>query len=251
MARMNLKREEEAIASFERLLQLDPSNKKAQEHLRQLLARQEPAGERVLKKNRLHIVEVEGCDGRTGSGGKLPGKSSAEVKPATPTEPVFPVKQDSTDTPHTSVQTTPTPAQAMPTPAQAMPTPAQATPTPAQAMPTPTQATPAPAQDMPPPAQATPPPAQATPTQAPLPAGVQELKEDGNGLFRSGRYGEASVKYSGAISLLEQGTETVICVITFTHSHTQTHYRGQRQSLVVPGNATKQPCGVFSQDGRD
>ena len=207
------------MADFERLLQLEPSNKKAQDQLRILRARREargPAGEKLLKKNRLHIVEVEGCGKGREEGEERGEKSlsieemkrlmelkqkmddfSAEIKakkaadarreksrsnskrsggPSGGKLPGKMAADDSTsvgqdlssrdsDLPSPPVQTTPTPSQATPTPAQATPHVAQ----------------------------------------VPLPPAVQQLKEEGNKLFRSGQYAEASEKYNKAVSQLEQG----------------------------------------------
>lgn len=47
--------------------------------------------------------------------------------------------------------------------------------------------------------------------QLPLPPAVLDLKEEGNGLFRSGQYGEAVDWYSQAIDKLEKG-KCMICV---------------------------------------
>ena len=245
-ARTSLKQDDEAMADFERLLKLEPSNKKAQDQLRLLRARHEaggPAGEKLLKKNRLHIVEVEGCgreeeeegegvpadlermkellskleetkqkvdeisadlrakkaekerrekghggskrseDGlQPDSGGKFPGKLATGK--ATTTKVGGGSSSHNSDMPHPPTQTTPTAAQATPIPPQATPTAAQATPTPV--------------------------------AQVPLPPAVQRLKEEGNKLFRSGQYTEASEKYSMAISLLEQGKRESLRPFTFS-----------------------------------
>ena len=62
---MHLKQYREAANDFEHVLQLDPTNKKAQDHLNTLRSKhlKDDAGKGTRKGNRLHIVEVEGCQG--------------------------------------------------------------------------------------------------------------------------------------------------------------------------------------------
>ena len=62
---MHLKQYREAADDFEHVLQLDPTNKKAQDHLNTLRSKhlKDDAGKGTRKGNRLHIVEVEGCEG--------------------------------------------------------------------------------------------------------------------------------------------------------------------------------------------
>lgn len=45
-----------------------------------------------------------------------------------------------------------------------------------------------------------------TSSALPMPADVVKLKEEGNGMFRHGQYGEAVVQYTNAILRLESGT---------------------------------------------
>ncbi|CAI8055701.1 Sperm-associated antigen 1, partial [Geodia barretti] len=225
-ARSSLKQDDEAMADFERLLQLEPSNKRAQDQLKILRARHEargPAGEKLLKKNRLHIVEVDGCgkgreeeEERRGERRSVSkeemkrflelkqkmDKLSAEVKAKKaadarreksrgnskrsggPSGGKLPGKM----APDDSTSTKPV-GQDLSSHNSDLPSPAvQTTPTQSQATPTPTQATPPVA-------------------RVPLPPAVQRLKEEGNRLFRSGQYAAASEKYSKAVSQLEQENE--------------------------------------------
>ena len=221
-ARVSLKEEVKAISDFEHLLQLDPSNKKAHDQLRKLRATCSSAAENILRKNRLHIVEVEGCGGEEGEGeedekenregegeegesrdkrvvqgllktleakrtkgrGRRRGKANVGAessrgkgeqsgmersrKPDDKMTENLPQKPVNRSQPSTSVQATPLPAMNTPSPVKTTPISDQATP-------------------------------------PPLPPALQELKEEGNRLFRSGQYSDASVKYSLAIHQLEKG----------------------------------------------
>lgn len=66
-----MKQYTEAIADYERLLQLDPSNRKALDQLRKLRQQHDEKTVRVdsrVKKNRLHIIEEEEGCGKEGEG---------------------------------------------------------------------------------------------------------------------------------------------------------------------------------------
>ena len=224
-------------------MQLDPSNKKAHDQLRSLRAKhglKGSAGEQLLKKNRLHIVEVEGCGGEEGvklmdegedEEGREEGEDwegenrerrqrmqellealerqrrnreskNAEKDVAGKKGKSKSAKMDEKagkggrkENNGVSGATRLDGKQAanrFETRPQKPVNPAQ------QQQPTTTITTETPPTSI----IATPTTLQAPP---PLPPALQQLKEDGNKLFRSGQYGEAALKYSIAINQLRKG----------------------------------------------
>lgn len=246
-ARTNLKQFEEAIADFECLLQLDPSNKKAHDQLKELRSKhgKQNGAEKHVKKNRLHIVEVEGCGGdgeeedseeardkkmmqgllktlekkgkkekerekgaeakaKMGPGVKLGGTRGSNKrdgkkrgKKGRRTEDIRVGVGESSPQPGSVVEQTDsfeTLEKLSSTPVVSKsredtpPEPIKAESSKHESPPTIAQATPSLVQ-----------------TPPPLPPHVQQLKDTGNELFRSGRYSDAVVKYSLAIHQLEKG----------------------------------------------
>ena len=222
------------MADFERLLKLDPTNKKAHDQLKTLRARHDArgsVGEKVLKKNRLHIVEVEGCGRGTEEGeGEREKKMNGggEREGARESENVEEVRrlvdklkeqgrklEQWSSVLETGKDNDGSERGAGPKGQSSSGSDCQQTEF-GRKFPGDLGADPAepvdqnspPTSDSPPKvAETTSPLVEATPTltQAPLPPAVKKLKEEGNGLFRSGQYAVASEKYSRAISELEQG----------------------------------------------
>lgn len=160
-----MKRYRNAAADLEWLLQLDPSNKKAQEQLNKLqteflkkkqggvkesAATRGGEGEKSGKKGRrIQIKEVEGSESEEGGEEVGPSKQN---KPSTETDTSASLPKTAASNGH-SVGSAPPVVYAPP----------------------------------------------------PLPPQVEELKEKGNRQFRKGQYGDALVLYSKAIKLLERG----------------------------------------------
>ena len=237
-ARTELKQETEAVAVYERILQFDPANKKAQDQLRALRSRSKlrcSAGEEVLRKNRLHIVEVEGCGGerekREGERERARDKrvmqglyEKLRAKKRTETEKR--AVPDSESDAKMGGSARERGAAGEPEGARidegvkegqkvgvskgggkpkdvngfGKSSTKPEKPLTEQIVSSPSST---PAKASPPPAQATPSPVQATPP--PLPPAVQKLKDEGKKLFQSGQYSEALVKYNLAIRQLEKG----------------------------------------------
>ena len=221
-ARTSLKERTEAVSDLEKVLALQPNHKKAQEQLnalRKVMEKEEGEGQEGgarRKGRRIQIQEVEGSGSEDDEEGAPSLRAQAEAMGDTPVlnGPVRPDQggetseadlqqseaaeaRTETDGAAFSASHPETRSTAASTSEQKPAVDDSHQPKPTENGATTTSEPSAPVRPPSPPPPPPPPP--------PLPSHVQQLKDEGNSLFRSGQYGEAVKVYTKALQHLEKG----------------------------------------------